>query len=327
MAVPTSTLADEFPRATDPFRSALFAHCYRMLGSVHDAEDLVQETYLRAWRAYDRFEGRSSVRSWLFRIATHACLTALETRGRRPLPRDLGGPEPEPGSHAAAERSDVPWLQPLPDSAAGVGGDPASIVLHRESTRLAFIAALQHLPPRQRTVLILRDVMGLRASEVAEILDTTSVAVNSVLQRTRAQLDRIAPREEQLAEPADQDQKQLLDRYVDAFENHDVPGITALFHADATWEMPPFTAWYRGVDTIGRHLATQCPTRAGELRLLPTRANGQPAFATYLRGEDGRHHASAIQVLTVEGGRIGAMTMFFDLRLFPVFGLPDTLPE
>jgi RNA polymerase sigma-70 factor, ECF subfamily len=314
---------EEFLRQADPFRRELLAHCYRMLGSVHDAEDLVQETYLRAWRAYDRFEGRSSLRTWLYRIATSACLTALESRGRRPTPAGLGTPSAEPGE-TLVQKPEVPWLEPVPDAAVS---DPASVVASRESIRLAFVAALQHLPPRQRAVLILRDVLKWRAAEVAELVGTTTTAVNGLLQRARAQLDQAAPTEEALAEPTAADQRELLDRYVTAFEKKDIPEIVKLFTADVAWEMPPFTAWYQGPDRIGRHLDVQCPARPGGVLMVPTRANGQPAFGMYLRDPaDGLFRAFTLQVLTLTPAGISHVANFFDLRLFATFGLPDTQP-
>ncbi|MEV5411939.1 sigma-70 family RNA polymerase sigma factor [Thermopolyspora sp. NPDC052614] len=318
---------DDFLHLADPFRRELTAYCYRMLGSIHDAEDLVQETYLRAWRSYDKFEGRSSLRSWLYRIATNVCLTALESRGKRPMPTGLGTGSADPAI-PVVEQVEVPWLEPAPDVMVGASNaDPAAIVTSRESVRLALIAALQHLPPRQRAVLILRDVLKWRAAEVAELLDVSAAAVNSMLQRARAQLDEISPSEDEVAEPTTQDQRDLLNRYVEAFERYDVNAIVTLFTKDAVWEMPPFPTWYQGADSIGRLISAQCPAqRPGDLRLLPTEANGQPAFAMYLR-RDGTYHSFAINVLTLSASGIEHGTMFFDLSLFPLFGLPDTLPQ
>ncbi|GDY31064.1 sigma-70 family RNA polymerase sigma factor [Gandjariella thermophila] len=319
---------EDFLRLADPYRRELLAHCYRMLGSVHDAEDLVQETYLRAWRAYDKFEGRSSLRTWLHRIATRACLTALEDRGRRPLPTGLGEPSADP-TDTLVERPEVPWLEPIPDAMVGAEqSDPAAIVTSRESLRLALIAALQHLPPRQRAVLILRDVLRWRAAEVAEALDTTTVAVNSILQRARAQLAEVSPSEDEIVEPTEPGQRELLDRYVAAFEEYDIAGLVKLFTEDAVWEMPPFTSWYRGAENIGRLVKAQCPAEGpGDMRLVPAEANGQPAFAMYMRDRaDGVHRAFALHVLTLTGGGIGHVACFFDVRLFNAFGLPDTLP-
>jgi RNA polymerase sigma-70 factor (ECF subfamily) len=318
---------EDFVSLADPFRCELLAHCYRMLGSVHDAEDLVQETYLRAWRAYDRFEGRSSLRTWLYRIATSACLTALESRSRRPLPTGLGGPSDDPAG-TLVQQTELPWLEPVPDVMVGAEGtDPAAIVTSRESIRLALIAALQHLPPRQRAVLILRDVLKWRAAEVAELLDTTTTAVNSILQRARAHLDQVAPAEDEIVEPTTPDQRELLDRYVTAFEQYDVAAIVELFTKDAVWEMPPFLTWVRGAEDIGRLISTHCPAEGpGDQRLVQTEANGQPAFALYMRGDDGIHRAFHLQVLTLTASGVAHVAAFFDVGLFAAFGLPETLP-
>ncbi|WP_336205912.1 sigma-70 family RNA polymerase sigma factor [Nonomuraea sp. LPB2021202275-12-8] len=317
---------EDFLRLADPMRRELLAHCYRMLGSVHDAEDLVQETYLRAWRAYDGFEGRSSLRTWLYRIATTQCLTALDSRGRRPLPTGLGAPASEPTA-PLVERGEVPWLEPVPDGIVGAGADdPAAIVTSRESIRLALVAALQHLPPRQRAVLILRDVLKWRAAEVAEVLDTTTTAVNSILQRARAQLDEVAPSLDDRPEPLTQEQRAQLDRYVKAFENYDVGAIVELFAKDAIWEMPPFDGWYQGPEAIVALVRTQCPAKGpGDLRLVPIHANGQPAFALYLREGDLYQHF-ALAVLTFTGSLVSHVGMFFDDRLFELFELPASLP-
>ncbi len=317
---------EDFPALVDPYRRELTAHCYRMLGSVHDAEDLVQETYLRAWRAYHSFEGRSSMRTWLYRIATNACLTALEGRGRRPLPTGLGAP----GSDAAdplVERAEVPWLEPAPDGVVGSEAtDPAELAASRESVRLAFIAALQFLPPRQRAVLILRDVLKWRAAEVAEALGTTTVAVNSVLQRARKQLADAAPTEDDLVEPTSPEQRALLDRYVTAFWEKDVDAIVAMFTDDAVWEMPPYTGWYQGPENIARLIGTRCPGGAGDMPMVATRANGQPAFGLYMRTEDGTFRPFHLQVLTITADGVSHVGAFFDTGLFASFGLPDHLP-
>ncbi|WP_116026767.1 sigma-70 family RNA polymerase sigma factor [Thermomonospora umbrina] len=324
---PEGTEPADFERLADPFRRELMAHCYRMLGSVHDAEDLVQETYLRAWRAYDRFEGRSSLRTWLYRIATTACLTALESRDRRPMPTGLGAPSADPADDPV-ERSEVPWLEPVPDALVGAdGADPAAIVTSRESIRLAFVAALQHLPPRQRAVLILRDVLRWRAAEVAEAVGLSTAAVNSTLQRARAQLDRAGLTESGVDTALTAEQEALLDRYVKAFEAKDVPAIVELFTDDAVWEMPPFPAWYQGRADIGRHLSDRCPAGPGDLRVLRVRANGQPALAQYLRDPaDGVFHPFNLQVVTFGPERITHAATFLDTSLFAVFGLPDSLP-
>jgi RNA polymerase sigma-70 factor (ECF subfamily) len=318
---------EDFLRQADPYRRELLAHCYRMLGSVHDAEDLVQETYLRAWRAYDRFEGRSSLRTWLYRIATRTCLTALESRGRRPLPTGLGAPSSGPGD-VLVEQTEVPWLEPVPDALVGAeASDPATVVTSRESIRLALVAALQYLPPRQRAVLILREVLNWKAAEVADMLGTTTAAVNSALQRARTQLDQVAPTEDTVAEPTTPDQRELLDRYVTAFENKDIPAIVELFTKDAVWEMPPFIGWYQGPEDIGALIDTHCPARGpGDMRLIPTRANGQPAFGLYMRGEDGGYRPFQLHVLDLRGDQVGHVGCFFDTSLFALFGLPETLP-
>ena len=329
-AVP-DTADDEFLRQADPYRRELLAHCYRMLGSLHDAEDLVQETYLRAWRAYDRFEGRSSLRTWLHTIATRACLTALEGRARRPLPTGLGAP----GSDAddpLVSGAEVPWLEPVPDDRVGIAGsgpdgaDPANVVAGVQSLRLALIAALQLLPPRQRAVLVLREVLQLRAAEVAEALGTTTAAVNSALQRARAQLDEAAPNEDDIVEPDSAALRRLLDRYVKAFEDKDIAVIVSLFTEDAVWEMPPFTGWYKGAENIGRLIDRWCPAeRPGDMRLLPTRANGQPAFGLYMREGD-TYQAYNLPVLTVRPAGITHVVSFFSPGLFGAFGLPDSFP-
>ena len=325
--VASEPLSDEFVRRSDPYRRELLAHCYRMLGSIHDAEDQVQETLIRAWRSYGDFEGRASIRTWLYRIATNTCLRALETRERLPLPSGLGGPGDPDGTFAVA-RLEVPWLQPLPDTALGgqLPGDPASVVASRASMRLALIAALQYLPPRQRAVLILRDVLGWHAPEVAELLGISAAAANSVLQRARAQLERLAPEEDDIREPADPGVRALLDRYAAAFETADVRLLTELLREDAVLEMPPLPTWFAGRELIGRFLARRVLVRAGDFRLLPVGANFQPAFAAYDRAEDGAHRAHAIMVVTVRGGRIGRIVSFNDDSLFPAFGLPAVYP-
>jgi len=333
-----SVVEEDFQELTEQYRRELLAYCYRMLGSVHDAEDLVQETYLRAWKAYERFEGRSSLRTWLYRIATNACLTALEGRGRRPLPSGLGAPSADPDAELV-ERPEVPWLEPVPDAAVGAGGfgatagDPASVVTSRASVRLALITALQYLPSRQRVVLIMRDVLGWRAAEVAELLGSTTVAVNSMLQRARTQISELAPAEDEVSEPATPRQRELLERYVAAFEQYDTAALVKLFSSDAVWEMPPFTGWYQTPEAIGRLVANRCPAqRAGDLKLLPAQANGQPAFGMYLRDGHGNYEAFQLHVLHLAapgesaGPAIDHVTAFFDLSLFPKFGLPDRIP-
>ena len=313
--------------ALDRYRPELLAHCYRMLGSLHDAEDLVQETYLRAWRSQDTFEGRSSMRTWLYRIATNACLTALESRSRRPLPTGLGQEASDPFA-TLVQQPEVPWLEPVPDAmVTGQADDPATVVTSRESIRLAFVAALQNLPPRQRVVLVLRDVLAWRAAEVADLLGTTTVAVNSILQRARAQLDQAHLSRDDVVEPDDPQNRELLDRYVAAFESYDVNAIVGLFTEDAVWEMPPFTGWYQGAETIGALISTQCPASGpADMRMVRTQANGQPAFALYMRDEEGVHRAFQLQVLTITADGVSHVGCFFDVALFHAFGLPDTHP-
>jgi len=315
----------DFAVLTDPYRRELLAYCYRMLGSVDDAEDQLQETLLRAWRSYDGFQGRSSLRTWLYRIATNNCLRALETRNRRPLPSGLGGPAEDPGSPLAADRGEVPWLQPIPDMLVSGGGDPASIVTSRATMRLALIAALQYLPPRQRAVLILRDVLGWHAAEVAELLGISTTAANSVLQRARERLEQAAPAEEDLHEPAEAADRTLLDRYAAAFESADVAALTELLRHDATLEMPPQPHWFAGRDRVTRFLGAVVLTQPGLFALVPVAANGQPAFAAYTRADDGSFQAHAIQVLTVTGGQVARIVSFNDGRLLRPFGLPDQL--
>lgn len=316
--------AEEFARLADPYRRELLAHCYRMLGSVHDAEDLVQETYLRAWRAYGRFEGRSSLRTWLYRIATTACLRALENRARRPLPSGLAGPG-DPDQPLAAALDDLAWLQPFPDALLGTNpADPAEVVESREDIRLAFVAALQNLRASQRAVLLLRDVLKWRAAEVAELLGTTTVAVNSTLQRARAQLAAVNVRDSG-AVVDDPTRRALLENFVKAFENADVDLLARLLRDDAVLEMPPIPTWFGGADAVVRFLGSRVLTTPSALRLVPAPANGQPAFALYQRGDDGEYRAHAIHVLTIAGARIARMSVFLDASMFPAFGLPPAL--
>ncbi|MFI8534287.1 sigma-70 family RNA polymerase sigma factor [Streptomyces aquilus] len=315
-----TTDRDEFVRLTDPYRRELLAHCYRMVGSADEAEDLVQETYLRAWRSYDGYEGRASLRTWLHRIATNTCLTALESRTRRPLPTGLGGPSEAPEEPLRAPATDVPWLQPLPDALL----DPATVVAARGSLRLALVAALQHLPARQRAVLILRDVLAWRAPEVAALLDTSTAAVKSSLQRARARLDEVAPDEDLVVEPDGAADREVLDRYMAAFENADMDALLALLRDGVELEMPPYLEWFRGQKDALRFLEPRARAKRG-LRMLPTRANGQPAAAMYERGVDGVLRAHSVQVLTRHGREIGRVTVFLDPSLFASFGLPEVL--
>lgn len=326
MTTADSVVGEDFLRETDTYRRELLAHCYRMLGSVHDAEDMVQETYLRAWRSHERFEGRSSVRTWLHRIATNACLTALESSSRRIMPTGLGEPNGDP-TVDVVERSEVSWLEPVPDAMLASDADPANVVGSMESIRLAFVAALQHLPARQRAVLILRDVLKWKAAEVAEALDTTTTAVNSILQRARAQLEQVTPREDTVIEPTDAEQRALLNRYVKAFEDKDVGAIVELFTKDAIWEMPPFDGWFKGPEDIATLIKLQCPAEGPDsMRLIPTSANGQPAFGLYLREDDGDYRPFNLPVLTLGADGVSYVHCFCDLGLFEKFGLPASLP-
>ncbi|MFD0903848.1 sigma-70 family RNA polymerase sigma factor [Actinomadura sediminis] len=313
----------EFLDQADPYRRELLAHCYRMLGSIHDAEDLVQETYLRAWKSYERFEGRSSLRTWLYRIATNACLTAIDQRGNRPMPSGLGAPSDEPERPVVAS-PEVPWLEPAPDAVVVAdAADPAAIVAARESTRLAFVAALQHLPAKQRVVLILRDVLKWRAAEVADLLGTSTAAVNSALQRARERLEQDGPARDELVEPTDPSVRDLLDRYAKAFEDADITALLDLFKRDAVWEMPPFPEWFVGADVIVRLIVAQCAAEPGELRMVPAAANGQPAFGLYRRDGEGVHRPYQLQVLAITAGGVAQVSAFFDTSLFPLFGLPQ----
>jgi RNA polymerase sigma-70 factor (ECF subfamily) len=320
--------SDEFVRLADPYRRELTAHCYRMLGSVDEAEDLVQETYLRAWRSYAGFEGRSSLRTWLYRIATSACLTAIERRGHRPLPSGLGEPSDDADAALVNGPADVPWLQPVPDALLRdpAAGDPAAIVAARGTVRLAFVAALQHLPAKQRAVLLLRDVLAWRANEVADLLDTTTAAVNSALQRARAQLADVAPTEDGLTEPDDPENKALLDRYVAAFQNADIAMLERILREDVEMEMPPYLTWLTGRPAVAGFFGTRVFKAPGRYRILPTSANGQPAVATYVIDAEGVFRAHGIHVFTIATERadrsIARITAFLDPGLFARFGFP-----
>ena len=314
----------DFSAHAEPYRRELLAHCYRMTGSLHDAEDLVQETLLRAWKSYDRFEGKSSIRTWLHRIATNTCLTALEGRQRRPLPTGLGAPSSDPAAELV-ERREVPWLEPLPDLTEDPA-DPSVIVGSRESVRLAFVAALQHLSPRQRAVLVLRDVLQWKSAEVADAIGTTTTAVNSLLQRARSQLDAVQPsRDERLAAPESPEAQDLLARYIAAFESYDIDRLVELFTAEAVWEMPPNTGWYQGPRDIVTLIHQQCPAESpGDMRLIPLIANGQPAAAMYMRAGE-VHVPFQLHVLEMSNDRVSHVVAFLEDALFAKFGLPGLL--
>lgn len=307
-------------------RAELTGYCYRMLGSAFDAEDAVQETMVRAWRALDRFEGRSKLRSWLYSIATNVCLDMLGSRERRARPMDLGpagsaaGPLPETTPESM-------WITPVPDARVlPADGDPAEIASARETLKLAFMAALQHLPPRQRAVLILREVLRWRASEVAELLDTSVASVNSALQRARATLHSMDLAPEDAAKPLDDEHDDLLARYLDAFERYDIDALTALLHEDATMQMPPYPLWLRGHEDIAGWLTGIGSGCCGS-RLVPIAANGLPGFGQYRPSSDRGHEPWALQVIEHADGRITGINSFLDTAaLFPMFGLPPSLP-
>lgn len=321
------TVSEDFAGQASRFRGELLAHCYRLLGSADEAEDLVQETFLRAWRSYERFEGRSSVRTWLYRIATNACLTAIERRGRRPLPSGLG--EAASDGEAPLEAApEAPWLQPLPDALiAGGLADPAAAASARAGVRLAFVAALQYLSARQRAMLILRDVLEWPAADVAQLLGTTTTAVNSGVRRARAQLAQAMPAEDELAEPDDAAQQAVLERFAAAIERADAGAMAELLRADAVLEMPPFLTWFAGRDAVAQFVGSHLLTAPGDLRLVPVAANGQPAFAVYGRDQHGAYQAHAVQVLTVTAAGIARITAFTSPELFPSFGLPPEYPS
>ncbi|HEX6207173.1 MAG TPA: sigma-70 family RNA polymerase sigma factor [Actinomycetota bacterium] len=328
LASPRQKAPEDLETILEQHRRELIAHCYRMLGSPFEAEDAVQETMLRAWRAFDRFEGRSSVRSWLYRIATNVCLDILEGRGRRALPMDLGPagsarmPLPEP-------LPEVTWVQPIPDGLAVASeGDPAELAEQRDSIRLALVAALQHLPPRQRAVLILREVLRWKAAEVAELLETSVASVNSALQRARATLASAGEDTARSVESMDEERRELLSRYVDAFERYDMDALTSLLHDDAKWSMPPYELWLQThEDVVAWCLGPGVGCRGS--RLVPVEANGVPAFGQYKPSESGEGYEPwSLQVPEISGGRISGLTFFLDTaRLFPLFGLPLRLEQ
>ena len=317
--------AAELVPQLEEHRVELTGYCYRMLGSAFEAEDAVQETLVRAWRGLDRFEGRSALRSWLYRIATNVCLDMASARQRRARPIDLG-PASTADSGLGPPLPETTWLESIPDDrAVPARGDPAEVALARESIRLAFVAALQHLPPRQRAVLILREVLRWRADEVAELLGTTVASVNSALQRARSTLAAREVRAEDAREPSDHEQRALLARYVDAFERYDMDSLTALLHEDATWSMPPYELWLQTHLDIRRFCLGPGIGCRGS-RLLPTSANGSPAFGHYKPAQGGGYDPWSLQVLEISAGRISGITFFLDTaRFFPLFGLPPRL--
>jgi RNA polymerase sigma-70 factor (ECF subfamily) len=315
-----------FVRDTEPFRRELTAHCYRMLGSIQDAEDLVQETYLRAWRSYGGFEGRSSVRTWLYQIATNRCLTALGRHSRRVLPSGLYDPQPDPGAYPEEAGTEVSWLQPVPDAMVTPdSADPAAIVAAREGLRLALIASLQYLPPRQRAVLVLRDVLAFPATEVAVMLGTTTASVKSALQRARARLSELALAAGQITEPAAPQARALLDQYMVAFEHADAAALERLLTEDAILEATPMRTWFAGRKTCVAFLRDQLLGSPGDWRMLATSANGQPAAATFTRDQGGNYRPHGICVLTVTSAGIRRVSSFGDPSLVTVFGFRPAL--
>ncbi|MFD7502941.1 sigma-70 family RNA polymerase sigma factor [Streptomyces sp. NPDC059850] len=310
----------------EPYRVQLTGYCYRMLGSAFEAEDAVQETMVRAWRGLERFEGRSALRSWLYRIATNVCLDMLNGSKRRARPMDLTAASSATPT-ALNQQPEVTWIGPVPDGQVlADAGDPAEVAAQRDAVRLAFVAALQHLAPRQRAVLILREVLAWKAAEVAELLGTTVASVNSALQRARATLAATEISDTDPVQPLDEEQRVLLARYVDAFERYDLDSLTSLLHEDATLSMPPYELWLRGHDDIRTWLLGHGIGCRGS-RLVPTVANGAPAFGQYRpSGPGGAHEPWALQVLEISAGRITGLNSFLDTeRLFPLFGLPARL--
>jgi RNA polymerase sigma-70 factor (ECF subfamily) len=315
----TRTFEDQF----EQHRAELRAYCYRMLGSPFEAEDAVQETFIRAWRGLENFEGRAALRSWLYRIATNVSLDLLNGRERRARPMDLG-PAREPIESNLNTLPEVTWIEPVPDGLVVTEGDPAEVAVSRETIRLAFVAALQHLPPRQRAVLILCEVLRWKASEVAELLDTSVASVNSALQRARATLDESNLSAADTSSSVDEADAELLARYVQAFEQYDMDALTSLIQEDATQSMPPYDLWLSGRDDILRWWVGPGAGCRGS-RVIPTvAANGSPAFGQYKPSDTGEGHDPwALQVLEISGGRIVEFTFFLDTeRVFPLFGLP-----
>lgn len=309
----------------EQYRRELTGYCYRMLGSSPDAEDAVQETLLRAWRAADRFEGRSSVRSWLFRIATNVCFDEHRGSKRRIRPMDLGPSSPPDESHLGLFQTELPWVSPIADDRVLPGhADPAEVAASRDSIRLAFVTALQKLPAKQRAVLILCEVLKWRATEVAELLDTSVAAVNSSLQRARATLASVS--EDSPAPALDADQAELLAHYVDAFERYDIDRLVTLLHEDAIMSMPPFAMWISGAADIATWMVQPGPMACKDSRLIPVHANGCPAFAQYKPDPAGGYSPWALQVLEISDGRIGGFHFFLDTKpIFPLFDLPAHL--
>jgi RNA polymerase sigma-70 factor (ECF subfamily) len=320
---------DAFGRLVAPLRRELLSHCYRMSGSLHDAEDVLQESLLRAWRGLPSFEGRSSLRTWLHRITTRACLDSLERRPLRSLPPWLSEAA-DPRVEMSAPNAELSWLEPFPDALLEEGQpNPEVRYSARESVALAFLVALQSLPPRQRAILLLRDVLGFGAEEVAALLETSVSAVNSAVQRARETLEAREHRHPAEAALEDAEQRELLARYVRAWEEADVDGLVSLLREDATLSMPPFAAWFAGVSAIARSLRQMVlpPEARGQFRLRPTRANGLAALGAYARADDGTYRPRALHLLALRAGRIANITAFLGEVPFARFGLPETLEQ
>ncbi|WP_345410594.1 RNA polymerase subunit sigma-70 [Actinomycetospora chlora] len=319
---------DRFAADTERFRRELLAHCYRLTGSAHDAEDHVQETYLRAWRAYAGFEGRASTRTWLYTIATNVCLTALRSRQRRLLPSGLAGPQPDPDRPPrVVAPGEVAWLGPLPDAwITPPDDDPAATVVGRESLRLALIASLQHLPARQRAIFLLREVLAFSAPETAAVLGASTAAIKSGLQRARARWEELAPSPEDLLEPSDPRARALLEGYVAAFEHADARLLEEVLRTDATLEATPFRDWQAGRTTCLHVLDTYVLGAPGDWRMTPTVANGQPAATVHRRDAGGVLRADGVVVLAPTATGLARVVKFHDPALVGVFGLPEVLP-
>jgi RNA polymerase sigma-70 factor, ECF subfamily len=326
MSRTTTDRTDDLEAQLERHRRELTAYAYRMLGSSFEAEDAVQEAFLRAWKNYDTFEGRASLRSWLYTITTNVCLDMLSGTERRARPMDLG-PARSASSELGEPLPEVTWIGPVPDGrVVPAGGDPAEVADERESIRLALITALQHLPPKQRAVLILREVLAWKAAEVAELLDTSVAAVNSALQRARATLDEIDPAQTEAFDPGDDEQRALLRRYVDAFERYDMDALTSLLRQDATWSMPPYELWLQTHEDV-RDWCLGPGIGCRGSRLIAREANGSPAFGQYKPSPDGsRLDPWSLQVLEIRDGSIAGISFFLDTpRLFPLFELPPHL--
>ena len=323
--VPARTGVGTLECELETHRRELTGYCYRMLGSGFEAEDAVQETMIRAWRALDSFEGRSAFRSWLYRIATNVCFDMLRSQQRRARPVDLGPSSPADIAFLGPSMPDYPWVLPILDRRViAEDGDPAQVAERKETIRLAFVAALQHLPARQRAVLILREVLRWPAAEVAELLDTSVASINSALQRARTTLAAHAPSSSGPVPPVEAAERALLARYVDAFERYDISELISLLRQDAIQSMPPYAMWLRGAADIGEWMLGPGEGCRGS-RLLPTAANGAPAFGQYRVDPEGGHQPWGLQVLEISTGRVAVITNFLDPDLFPAFGLPTHL--